>query len=260
LSHAPEASDGPRILIWDIETAPNLGYTWAKWEQNVIAFQQEWYLLTIAWKWLGDKQTHVVGLDDFELYNKDPEDDYALARHAWDLFNEADLVVAHNGVAFDTKKAQARMIIHGLAPPSPFKEVDTLRLARKHFAFTSNTLNDVCDVLGIGEKAETGGFKTWRGCLRGDPKSWARMKRYNKKDVQLLEQLYLRLRPWANIHPNVATIAGRPDSCPKCGGTSGMMSRGYNYTSVSRRARFRCKDCGTYVSAREIERLDTQYV
>lgn len=250
----------PRILCWDIETAPNLGYTWGKWEQNVLAFESEWYLLTIAWKWLGEGRTHVAGLIDYKRYTKDPEDDYELAKLAWDLFNEADIVVAHNGVAFDTKKAQARMIVHGFDPPSGFKEVDTLRLARKHFNFTSNKLGDLCETLGIGAKVSTGGFELWRSCLRGDLKAWAKMKKYNRQDVIILEQLYLRLRPWSKTHPNLATMSGRHDACPKCGSSTGMKSQGWQYNAVTKYQRFRCRECGGEVRGRQLERTSTEYV
>jgi hypothetical protein len=246
-------------LLWDIETAPNLAYTWGKWEQNVIAFETEWHVLSIAWKWLGDSGVKVRGLDDYKRFARDPENDRDLVAEAWRLFDEADIVVAHNGVAFDTKKIQARMLIHGMDPPSTYREVDTLKIARRHFAMTSNRLDDLCRTLEIGGKRETGGFQTWLGCIKGDPASWRKMKRYNAHDVRLLEALYLKLRPWG-AHPNVATMAGHPDACPKCGSTDGMIGHGYAYTQVSRRRRFKCKACGAVVSDRTLERTDTKYV
>lgn len=251
----------PRILIWDIETAPVLGYTWGAYEQNILWKAHDWYLLTIAWKWLGEKTVHVLGLDDFEGYDKDHGDDYPLVKHAWDLFNEADIVVAHNGVAFDTKKAKARMIVQGFDPPSRIVEVDTLKLARRHFNFTTNRLNDVCQDLGIGKKIDTGGIELWRAIVEDDdPKSWAKMKKYNKHDVELLEELYLRLRPWSDNHPNLATISDRPNACPKCGSEKGMVVRGYRHTAVSVRASYRCNACGGYSSGRQIYKTDTKFV
>jgi len=131
---------------------------------------------------------------------------------------KADIVIAHNGIAFDTRKIQARMLFHGLNPPSPYREVDTLKIARKHFSFTSNRLDDLCQTLGIGRKLATGGFDTWLGCMRGDPKAWAKMTRYNKRDVKLLVALYKKLLPWTTVHPNLATISGAAgEMCPKCG-------------------------------------------
>ncbi len=250
----------PRILLWDIETAPILGYLWGAYEQNMLWKKYDWYLLTIAWKWLGDKKVQAVALNEFEMYDSDPQDDYPLVSLAWDLFNEADIVVAHNGVSFDTKKAKARMIVQGFTPPSPFKEVDTLRLARKSFNFTKNNLDELCRDLSIGEKIQTGGIDLWRDIVANDdPYAWALMKKYNKHDVEILEELYLRLRPWGN-HPNLATISDRPNACPKCGSEKGMIVRGYTHTSVSVRTNYCCKACGGYSGGRKIHKTETQFV
>jgi len=252
----------PRVLLWDIETAPILAYLWGAYEQNLLWKKHDWYLLTIAWKWLGEDTVHVAGLDEYEMYDIDPQDDYPLVALAWALFNEADIVVAHNGVSFDTKKAHARMIIQGFDPPSPFKQVDTLNLAKANFAFTKNNLDELCRDLGIGEKINTGGIELWRDIVdHDDPKAWALMKKYNKNDVVILEELYLRLRPWAKNHPNLATIANRPDACNTClSTTGGFQVRGYTYTAVSYRISYRCNACGKYQSGRKIFKTETKHV
>ena len=250
----------PRVLVWDIETAPNVGYTWGKWDQNVLAFTRPWYVLTIAWKWEGDKKVQVLGLDDFELFDTDPRDDTALLAVAWELLNEADFVVAHNGVAFDTKKINARLIMQGFDPPTPFREIDTLSIARKNFAFTSNKLGDICQALGIGTKEDTGGFATWVGCMEGDLKAFAKMKKYNRHDVKILEELYHKLRPWTKVFPNMATVAGRADACPKCLSTEGNQIRGYRHTAVMRKVVYQCNACKGYYSSRTSTKTNTLYV
>ena len=251
----------PRVLFWDIETSPNQVRTWGAYEQNALWIDQHWHFLTIAWKWSDEKKVHVAGLDDYVGYEKDPENDYPLALLAWELYNEADIVVAHNGIAFDTKKAKARMIVHELPPCKPVVEVDTMMLARKNFAFTTNRLNDICEFRGIGNKVNTGGIELWKDIvLNHDPKAWAKMKKYNKHDVVLLEALYYRLRPWAKQHPNLATIADRPKACPKCLSEEGMVIRGYRHTAVSVRANYCCKGCGGYSQGRKILKSETEYV
>ena len=249
----------PRILLFDIESSPNLGYVWGKWEQNVISFECEWIVLSLAWKWAGEKKVHVKGLCDYPLYEEDRENDIELARLAHDLFTEADIVIGHNSVAFDTKKVQARMLFHGMDPPAPYKEVDTLKIARRHFAFTSNKLDDLCQKLDIGKKAPTGGFETWLGCLQGDEKAWAKMKKYNAHDVVLLEELYLRLRPW-DKQPNLAMLGDFPDGCPKCGVVGEMQARGWTVAQTTKRQRFQCRSCGGWCSGRAITKTDVEFV
>ena len=249
----------PRILLFDLETSPNIGYTWGKYEQNVIMFVRPWYILCVGYRWLGEDTTHVIGIDDY-TGNDDWSDDSGVVQHIHSLFDEADILVAHNGDQFDIPKARARMIIHGLKPPSPSVSVDTLKLARKEFAFNGNALNDVCRVLDLGTKMETGGFALWEGCMAGDPESWATMKSYCGSDVELLESLYLRLRPWAKVAPNLATIGEKPKACPRCGSEAGMMARGWRHNAVTSRQRFQCNACGGYSQGRAIKKSEAHYV
>ena len=55
-----------KILIYDLETSPNQGYTWGKYEQNVIQFTKEWELLSFAYKWLGEKKVKCLARPNFK--------------------------------------------------------------------------------------------------------------------------------------------------------------------------------------------------
>ena len=246
----------PRVLIYDIETAPNLGYVWGKWDQNVVSFTQQWFILSFAYKWLGQKMVYSVSMQDFEDYKPGSCDDKHVVVELATLFDQADMTVTHNGKSFDDKKARSRMLVHGLDPPSPYEEIDTLRVARRAFAFTSNSLDDLCQLLGLPRKKQTGGFETWLGCMNGDPKAWDKLTRYNRQDVIILEELYLKMLPWVHAHPNMAAYNGKPNSCPKCGGGP-LMARGWKYFPATRRRSFQCKNCGGYSTGRTIEKLET---
>lgn len=242
-----------KVLYFDIETAPNLSYVWGHYEQNVIQHEREWYMLCISYRWEGEKKVHVTALPDFpDTYKKDPENDYHVVKKLWELLDEADVAIAHNGDKFDIRKANARFVAHGLGPTSPLKTVDTLKVARKYFMFNSNHLNDLGRHLGIGVKEETGGFKTWAGCMRGDKKSWDIMKKYAKKDIDLLRDVYLKLRAWMTNHPNLNVYSDH-DGCPTCGSVN-MQRRGYRYTQVSAYQQWVCNDCGSWSRTRMAER------
>ena len=235
-----------KILLYDIETSPNLGaYFQLYREGNIVWTTKHWYMLSFAYKWLGEKSVKVKSLIDYEMYKKNPENDYMLVKDLWELFNEADIVVAHNGVAFDTKKTYARFIHHKFPPPSPVKEIDTKLIAKKHFKFDSNKLDDLGDYLGIGRKIQTGGFVLWRDCLNGNLKAWEKMKKYNRGDVELLEKIYLAFRPYIANHHNVALINGLLKACPRCGSIN-IKRNGYTYTRVSKNQRYYCFDCKSY--------------
>lgn len=244
----------PRIALVDIETAPILGYAWQLYETNILKPVRNWYLLSFAVKFLGEKDIDCLALPDFSNWKKDRTDDKQLTQRLHGYFEEADVIVAHNGDEFDIKKANARFLTHGLKPPSPYKTIDTLKIARKHFRFDSNKLSDLAGYLDIGSKVSTGGFSLWEQCMAGDKKAWARMKEYNVHDVELLEAVYLKLRPWAEGHPNLAAYTG-DTACPTC--QSGKVQR--RGTSVARtqvRQRFHCQSCGAWFTGK-IEKVST---
>jgi hypothetical protein len=230
-----------RILLLDIETFPNVGYSWTKWETNVLDFIEHWYILSFAYKWFGDKKTKVLGLPDFKGY-KPGGKDKELLKYLWKLLNEADIVIAQNGNAFDIKKINTRFLEWGMMPPSPYKTIDTLTVARRYFSFNSNKLDDLGRDLGIGRKAEHEGFPLWIKCSKGDMKAWSRMKKYNCQDVELLEKLYIKERPWIKDGPNLDMWADIK-VCPKCGSDK-LHSRGEAITQSYIYNRYQCQNCG----------------
>jgi len=233
-----------RKLFYDLETSPLITYAWGIYDVNAIKVIKDSQILCFAYKWDGDRGVKVVGQDDFESYKPGENDDKNVVGALWDLFNEADIVIAHNGNSFDQKLSQARMMVHGLPPPEPYAQIDTRLVARKYARFTSNKLDDLGKSLELGQKLESGGFKVWEGCLAGDSSAWAKMKRYNKQDVVLLEQLYKRLLPWIGNHPALNVLDGKPDSCRNCGATTLYAGTKYRATNTNLYQYFRCVECG----------------
>lgn len=238
--------NGPKVLLFDIETAPILGYVWSLWENNVALNQihTDWYILSWAAKWLGSKE--VMYQDQRRAPNK--EDDKALLTPLWKLLNEADIVVTQNGKQFDSKKLNARFIINGFSPPSPYKHIDTKILAKRHFGFTSNRLEYMTEKLCTKYKKlkheKFAGFELWRECLAGNPAAWAEMEKYNRHDVLSLEELYQKLQPWdSQVNFNLY----RKDTNQKCNcGSSDLQRRGYSYTGAGKWQRFECQNCGAW--------------
>ncbi len=239
-----QKQNGPKILYFDIENAPNVTYTWGIYEQNVLSVTKEWYIISFAYKW-NEGSVNVLALPHFELYKTDPTDDKELVKKLWELFDEADIIVAHNGDAFDIKKANARFLFHGLPPPQPYKTIDTLKVARKYFKLNSNKLDDLGKYLKVGRKLEHTGFSLWEGCLNGDEKSWRLMCLYNKRDVDLLYKVYDKLKGWMANHPNVNIYNDELNKCPVCGSHK-LQKRGFGYTKLGRYQRYQCTECGAW--------------
>lgn len=229
------------ILILDIETAPKVAYVWRFFKENVGAKQvlQHGHIMSFAAKWLGQ--------DEIIYQENRKEDDTRIVKALVNLFDDADIVVAHNGDRFDFPQVMSRALVHGIRPPSPYKIVDTLKVAKKEFAFPSNSLEYLAKVLGCTEKESHKnfpGFELWLECLRGNEAAWQEMKLYNIQDVETLEEIYLKMLPWMRQHPNVGVFTENEEpQCPKCGGTY-LQWRGYSYTNVGKYHRFQCQSCG----------------
>ena len=228
-----------KILIIDIETKPVLGYFWGLFKQNIGIKQivEDWQVLTFSAKWLNSDE---VLWDSAE----EDEDDFRLIEEIWDLLDQADIVVAHNGDRFDVPKINARMLQYGLDPYAPIKTVDTLKAARSQFNLTSNKLDFISNYLGFEGKIETDGIQLWIDCMNGVPEAWEKMVAYNIQDVLELEKVYVEILPWISNHPNVGLYESEDATvCPKCGG-SHIHYRGYAYTGASKFRKFQCQSCG----------------
>ena len=239
----------PNILLFDLETAPYLGYTWGKYDQTVLTYEEERFLLCFAWKWLGQKSIHSLSLPQFRTYGLDKHNDEKLVKSMHALFQRADIIIGHNARSFDCKVANAMFVRHHLPPPSDYKVVDTKEVAKRHFRFSCNKLDDIAQYLRIGKKHPTTGINLWLQCMLGNRKAWKRMIRYNKNDVILLEHVYLRMRPYMDRHPNYNVLIGRAAVCPNCGGKT-MYKRGYYITRLCRAQKYQCQTCGAWSHGR----------
>ena len=242
---------GPRVLIVDIETAPILARVWDIWEQNVGLNQikSDWFILSWSAKWLNEPKVMYQDLRN----SKNLENDKPLLQGIWDLLDAADIVIWQNGKRFDHKKLNARFILNGMQPPSSYKQIDTLLIAKKHFGFTSNKLEYLSDKLCVKYKKQThrkfSGFELWKECLAGNKAAWKEMEHYNKYDVLSLEEVYHKLIPWDNsIDFNLYTDC--TNMACNCG-CQEFEKRGFFYSPSGKFQRYKCKGCGKETRSKE---------
>lgn len=233
----------PKVLILDIETSPLKAYIWKLWKENIHLEQiiSDWFCIAWSAKWLYSKDIMGEVLTSEEIMK---EDDKRIITALWDLINKADIVVAHNGNKFDIPRINARFIINDLPPTKPYFSVDTCIIARRQFGFSSNKLDALAGYFNIPHKLDTD-FSLWKKCLEGDEESLQYMLEYNKMDVAILEEVYLRLRPWIKNHPNMGNLEGNRCACAYCGSDNvDIIPDQWYYTSVGKYPLYRCDECG----------------
>lgn len=232
----------PRILFYDIETTHNVVASFQLRDEytphtNIL---QERYIVCACWQWLGEQQVHSVSvLDDPKLYAKDPHNDKHVVTVLHKLLGEADVIVAHNGDRFDRKYIETRALVHGLPPIPPVTSIDTYKVAKHRFMFNSNRLDYLGKFLGFGGKKSTPPG-LWLDVLRGDEKAVKVMVDYNKRDVTLLKNIFLKLRPYMDNYLN-RELLGKT-GCPRCGSKK-VQSRGVHKAITKTYQRYQCQSC-----------------
>jgi hypothetical protein len=227
-----------KILAWDIERVPNLIWDWKVWGDRYIPperMELRGQVLCVGAKWLGSKRFHWFSTQDRE----------AMLQGVWDLINEADALLSWNGKNFDTRHMNTEFLFAGMTPPSASVEIDLMRAGKRRFALPYNKLDYVARALGLPGKVQHEGWEMWKGCMDNDPAAWRKMRRYNRRDVFVLEELHGLLLPWIPSYPNRALYDHTEGKCPRCG-SSNLQRRGFAVTTVSRFQRWACQDCGAW--------------
>lgn len=244
-----EKKEGPRILIFDIETSPELGYVWGRFKQFLAPVQvkQRSFMLTWSAKWLGEEEVvddaipnhrpmawrDCIGAGGVRGDYKE-EDDKEIVASMWRLLDSADVVVAHNGLRFDLPYLNSRFAYHNFGMPSPFKVVDTCKIAKKYFRFPANSLKELGVYLGIEVPKLDTDFQLWVDCMEGKKEAWEYMVEYNRYDVKLLEEVYLRLRSYDKSAPNLALYFDDDILRDPVTGSTEVVEDGFAYTAQSK--------------------------
>lgn len=230
-----EYNSGPRILVYDIETAPLLGYCWSLWDNNLglNQVQSDWHVLSWAAKWMGEDTVYY----EDQRNAKNIEDDKKILEGIWKLLDECDFVVTQNGKKFDQKKLNARFIIHGMKPPSTYRHIDVLQIARSQFGFTSHKLEymtkTLCKKYKKSGHPKFSGFEMWSECMKGNLEAWEEMENYNVLDILSLEELYTIISPWDMKLPNFSVYNDDPESNEE------WVEDGFVYSNLGKYVRYR---------------------
>jgi transposase-like protein len=237
-------TNSAKTLIFDIENSPITAYAWNRrlWNTNINQNQliKDWFMLTWTAKWLNSNEVIKGSVTPREAKKRN---DSRIVKRLWKLFDKADIIVAHNAFKFDIPMVNTRFITLGLRPPSPYRVIDTLKVAQRIGSFTYNHLDYLGKVLGVGRKKDTD-FSLWVDCIEGKKEALDTMLEYNVQDTLLLEEVYLKFRGWMTSHPNM-NLYQEVLGCSHCGSLNRKVA-GYYTTQTAKYKSYRCLDCGGF--------------
>ena len=223
----------PKILIWDIETT------------NLVANIGN--VLCIGYKWLGDKQTTIMSIRDYPVQLKaDCTDDRRLVKDFSKVMEQADSQVTWYGKKFDYRFINTRLLYHDLPPLPPVKHFDGWEVARYKLKLHSNRLQVVQDFLDLPVSKTPLSFRELARSRSGHIPSLKSIEEHCYADVEVLEQAYLKIRPYAGEkHFNATLVSDDNDKCPTCG-SKNIHRRGLHMAITRLYQRWKCSNCGRW--------------
>lgn len=243
-----------QILYWDVETTDlELAIRTYQLKNSIRYFRpdtirRDWSMLGASWAF-NDEKPQAISVSP-----KAPLDDEYVIKYMHGVLEKADVLIGHNSDNFDIKKFNTRAVFYGLPPLSPKVQIDTLKIARKYFKFTSNQLGYICQYLGLSAKDES---PDWELCIDGDVQELRNMREYNKNDVIATRDLYKKLSAWHHTHPHLHSgihdvVGLKVDTCMKCGSPD-LQQRGFRYLASGRKRRkYKCNSCGGWQAGKLI--------
>lgn len=234
----------PRVLFIDFETLPSTAVVFGRFKINLSPkhiIEEGNQIVSASWCFMHDEDITGVVMTANEAKVRD---DSRIVASVYEVLQQADIVVAQNGDRFDLPLFKTRCVVNNFPPVKKFKTVDTLKIA-KQLKFDSNSLDSVASALGLGSKISHSGIKLWVDCMNGEHEALQEMLEYNRQDVRLLREVYMKLRAYDARHPNLAAYYNDDKSrCPVCGSQDVYLTGNSVFTAVSEFQEVSCGDCG----------------
>lgn len=237
-----------KILAYDIE-ASNLNADFG-------------LILTFGSKFVGeDVKPEVLRIDDYGEKNLIKGEKKLLVDISERMLT-ADVWLGHYSTWYDLPFINSRLLYHRLPvlPPN-FSQLDTWKIARNRLKLRNNRLITISEFLGTDEEKNAIKPEQWLRALSGHRPSMDYIVEHNRRDVVVLEEAYLRLRPLVLDHPNAGLIDGH-GGCAVCGSIQ-LQKRGFHVTRTRRYQRYQCQKCGAWSKdpkAIEIAKSPIEYV
>lgn len=220
----------PKILLFDIEAsnlAANFGFVYC-----------------IGYKWLDSKKVTILSIRNHKKFLEDPTADGDVIEEFRPVLREADIVVHHYGSKFDVPFLQTRCFENEAQPLPEVACVDTWRIARFRMKFNSNRLDTIAKSAQLKVQKTPINNKAWVRAASGHLPSIKEIEHHCKMDVLVLEEVYKKLRPFANNHPTLSVLQGY-NGCPSCTSRN-CIKQGIRAAGTTLKQQYNCKDCGRW--------------
>jgi hypothetical protein len=197
---------GASILYIDLEVSYSLTYSYGlKVPSKYISpenLQKSYFIIAWSASYVGESKIYhdIVTPEDAKLWS-----DAKILPRLYELMLSADIIAGHNVDGYDIKRANTRFVMNNMDAVTGKKTLDTLKIARSKFAFESNKLDYICEVLGLDGKDHISS-EEWKKVMQGDEAVLRHVSRYNIRDVRQGKKVLARLQSYAGKSKTYGTV------------------------------------------------------
>lgn len=220
----------PKVLAWDIET------------DGLQADR----VLCIGWKWIGQPETQLFTYDGFGKNTPWWSDKKMLIEFAR-VFEQCDMHVTWFGSGFDLPVTEGRRIMNGLLPLPSKPHIDLWRVARNKLGTRrqGHRLAAWQDRLGLMDEKTNVRASIWIKARHGDQAALKYIYEHCRKDVDVLEGVFEKMRPWVENIPAWGLFTREEGVCPSCG-SEHIRRKGFKVALTRVYQQWLCLDCGRW--------------
>ena len=267
----------PRILVFDLEVSTKVVHTYQFYNVNISPSQiiRDFYILSYSAKFIDEDEVYYLDCRPTEEERKDlikklkslvkkvslsgdlsimkeindlirnhiATMDLKVIKELSELISDCDYIVGHNMQRFDLPTLNARLIQNDLAPLKPVPIIDTLKMARKSFKFSSNKLGELAKYLKCevqkDDHSKFSGITLFTEAMEGNLEAFESMEHYCKMDSIVTEAVFKKLARFdstVNFQSNIQELI-----C-SCGGKE-FFKNGFKYARAGAFQIWRCVSC-----------------
>ena len=273
------AHEGPKILIYDIETSLSMAYLFSMGKQVIRhgsllkGYFSRTHIISIQYRWVHEKKTKLL------TWGESIADEKKMIEDFDKLISQADCVIGKNSARFDDKHINSQRLWHDLpGNPDWMKFTDDIeRQMRRFFNLQSYSLDYFSEQLGLGGKTKMD-FSDWvhigeyrtlqllgvksaklvaidnmcqimfgknvKDITRDGKVALKKMFAYGIKDTDDTTELFKLCSKHFKLKFNHAVYHQDDRICPSCGADA-LIKHAIRVSGKTRYQRYRCTKCGT---------------
>lgn len=199
-------------------------------------------ILCCGFKTVGEGRVKVLSIGDYQgdILKKEKQ----LLRDLSEVLLSADCWLTQFGTYYDVPFVNSRLLYHHLPTlPANHPHVDTWKVAKNRLKLRNNRLITMSEFLGTKDEKNAILPEQWLRALSGHGPSLNYIVEHCRRDILVLEEVYLRLRSLILDHP----FSGhdRHGACGVCG-KGRLTKRGFHRTRTRLIQRYQCQSCGSW--------------